>query len=446
MTTTSTDNRGIAERSMGFGLRALNRLAGSDLLDRIRLRKQAEKALFQGTKNGFRSATAAGRTFKAAQQLGKPARQKRSKSKGLFDVTPDDEQQMFQEAGRAFAEAEVRPAALEADNDCETPVALLEQAAELGVNMLGVPEELGGVMHEQSAVTSVLIGEALAHGDMGIAYAALAPGAVATAIGLWGSAEQEATYLPAFTGENVPAAALAVLEPRPLFDPLKLETKARRDGEEWVLDGAKSLLARAKDCELFVIAAEAEDIGPTLFVVESGTKGLAVEEEPAMGLRPAATGRLLIEGARLPAGALLGEGRPEDYVECLNRARIAWCALAVGTSQAVLDYVIPYVNERQAFGEPISNRQGVAFAVSDIGIECGGMRLTTYRAASRADRGEEFGREAAIARRLCAVKGMQIGSDGVQLLGGHGFVKEHPVERWYRDLRAAGVLEGALLV
>jgi alkylation response protein AidB-like acyl-CoA dehydrogenase len=446
MTTTTDTDKGMAERGMGFGLRALNRLAGSDLLDRIRLRKQVEKALFQGTKGGFRSATAAGRTFKAAQQLGKPARQKRSKSKGLFDLAPDDEQQMFQEGGRAFAEAEIRPAALDADAACKTPPELLEAVAELGVNMLGVPEELGGVMHEQSAVTSVLIGEALAHGDMGIAYAALAPGAVATAIGLWGSAEQEATYLPAFTGENVPPAALAILEPRPLFDPLKLETKARKDGEEWVLDGAKSLLARAKECELFVIAAEAEGIGPTLFVAESGLKGLTIEDEPAMGLRPAATGRLLIEGVRLPAGALLGEGKSDDYVECVNRARVAWCGLAVGTSQAVLDYVIPYVNDRQAFGEPISNRQGVAFAVSDIGIETEGMRLATYRAASRADRGDKFGREAAIARRLCSVKGMQIGSDGVQLLGGHGFVKEHPVERWYRDLRAAGVMEGALLV
>lgn len=431
---------------MGLGLRALNWLAGSDLLDRIRARKQVERALFRTTRNGFRSATAAGRTFKAAQQLGKPARQARSRSKGLFDVTPDDEQQMFQEAGRAFAAAKIRPAALDADANCETPAELLEQAAELGVDMLGIPEELGGVMHEQAAVTSVLIGEALAHGDMGIAYAALAPGAVATAIGLWGSAEQEATYLPAFSGEDVPAAALAILEPRPLFDPLKLKTVARRDGEEWVLDGAKSLLARAKDCELFVIAAETEDLGPALFVVESGTKGLAVEDEPAMGLRPATTGRLLIEGARLPAGALLGEGKPEDYVECVNRSRVAWCGLAVGAAQAVLDYVIPYVNDRQAFGEPISNRQGVAFAVSDVGIESEGMRLATYRAASRADRGDSFAREAGIARRLCAVKGMQIGSEGVQLLGGHGFVKEHPVERWYRDLRAAGVMEGALLV
>ncbi len=108
--------------------------------------------------------------------------------------------------------------------------------------------------------------------------------------------------------------------------------------------------------------------------------------------------------------------------------------------------MIPYVNERTAFGEPISNRQAVAFAVADIGIETEGMRLLTYRAAARADQGSDFAHEAALARRLCAAKGMRIGSEGVQLLGGHGYVKEHPVERWYRDLRAAGVMEGALLV
>jgi len=440
------DKGGIAERSMGFGLRALNRLAGSDLLDRIRVRKQVERALFQTTKGGFRSATAAGRTFKAAQKLGKPARQRPRKPPSLFDITPDDEQQMFQETVRDYASEKVRPAAQKADADRSTPPELLAATNELGVNMLGIPEELGGVVSEQAGVGAVLIGEALAHGDMGIAYAALAPGAVATAIGHWGDAEQEATYLPAFTGEDVPAAALAMLEPTPLFDPLKLATEARRDGEDWVLDGVKSLVARATECELFVVAAEAEGLGPALFVIESGGKGLSVEAEPAMGLRAAATGRLLLEGVRVPAGALMAAGERDAYVECVHRARIAWCSLAVGASQAVLDYVIPYVNDRTAFGEPISNRQGVAFAVSDIGIETDGMRLATYRAASRADQGEAFGHETALARRLCAAKGMQIGSDGVQLLGGHGFVKEHPVERWYRDLRAAGVMEGALLV
>jgi alkylation response protein AidB-like acyl-CoA dehydrogenase len=442
----ATTDKGMAERGMGFGLRALNRLAGSDLLDRIRMRKQVERALFQGTKQGFRSATAASRSFKAAQKLGRPARQPHAKAGGLFDVSPDDEQQMLQEAVSAFAADQVRPAALAADAACATPPELLAQASELGVSMLGIPEELGGVMHEQAAVTTVLIGEALAHGDMGVAYAALAPGAVATAIGHWGNADQEATYLPAFASENVPAAALALLEPRPLFDPLKLDTHARKDGDEWVLDGVKSLVARATDCELFVVGAEAEGIGPALFIIESSTSGLSVEAEPAMGLRAAATGRLLLDGVRLPATALLGDGETAIYRECVDRARIAWCSLAVGTAQAVLDYVIPYVNERTAFGEPISNRQAVAFGVSDIGIESGGMRLTTYRAASRADHGADFAREAAIARKLCADKGMAIGSEGVQLLGGHGYIKEHPVERWYRDLRSAGVMEGALLV
>ena len=176
--------------------------------------------------------------------------------------------------------------------------------------MLGVPEELGGVMHEQAAVTSVLIGEALAHGDMGIAYAALAPGAVATAIGLWGSAEQEATYLPAFTGEDVPAAAAGDPRAAAAVRPAEAGDEGRRRrATSGSSTGAKSLLARAKECELFVIAAEAEGIGPALFVVESGAKGLSVEAEPAMGLRPAATGRLLIENVKLPASALLGEGR-----------------------------------------------------------------------------------------------------------------------------------------
>ncbi len=438
--------KSVAQRGMGLGLRALGALAGSPALDKLGMRKQTEKLIYGATRNGFRAATAASRTFKVAQSLPGPARQGSSKAPSLFDITPDDEQQMLQEAVRDFAAEKVRPAAAQADADTGTPKELLEQASELGVNMLGIPEELGGVMAQRAAVTGVLIAEALAHGDMGISYAVLAPGAVASAIGLFGDADQQAAYLPAFAGEAPPAAALALLEPQPLFNPLRLGTKARRDGGDWVLDGVKSLVARPDECELFVIAAEAEEFGPALFVVESSTKGLSVQAEPAMGLRAAATGRLLIEGARVPTAAILANGARAAYLECIQRARIAWCALAIGTAQAVLDYVIPYVNERTAFGEPISNRQAVAFGVADIGIETEAMRLLTYRAAARADYGADFAHEAALARRLCAAKGMKIGSEGVQLLGGHGYVKEHPVERWYRDLRAAGVMEGALLV
>jgi alkylation response protein AidB-like acyl-CoA dehydrogenase len=338
----------------------------------------------------------------------------------------------------------VRPAAQQADTERATPPEILATSVELGFTMLGVPEELGGAVSERSAVTAALMSEALAHGDMGIAIACLAPAAVATALGLWGDGDQQATYLPAFVSDDVPTAALAIVEPRPLFDPFRLDTRAREDGGGYVLRGAKALVPRAADAELFVIAAHLENRGPALFIVESKTAGVSIEDEPAMGLRAAATGRVILDDVKLPASALLGD--QDAYAECVHLGRLGWCALAAGTSQAVLDYVIPYVNERVAFGEPVSNRQAVAFAVADIGIELEGMRLTTYRAAALADRGKPFAREAAVARRLAVEKGAAIGSQGVQLLGGHGYVKEHPVERWYRDLRAVGVMEGGVLL
>jgi alkylation response protein AidB-like acyl-CoA dehydrogenase len=441
-----TAQQNLAERGMAVGLRALNRLAGSELMDRLGLRDPTERLLHEVSKQTVRTATRAGRTFAAAQKLTRPARQPRARRSDLFDITPSDEQAMLRDSVRSFSLERLRPAAQAADDACATPPELLGQANELGLTMVGVPEELGGALEERSAVTSVLMSEALAQGDLGMALACLAPAAVSTAIGLWGDADQQATYLPAFVGEDVPAAALALQEPRALFNPFDLHTTARRSGGGFVLDGEKALVARVADSELFVVAAALEDGRPALFIVEPGASGLATQPEPAMGVRAAATGRLLLEGVEVPDTALLGDGSPEVYAECVALARLGWCALAVGTGQAVLDYVRQYVNERTAFGEPIANRQAVAFTVSNIAIELEGMRLTTYRAAARVDQGLPFTREVALARRLCAERGMTIGSDGVQLLGGHGYVKEHPVERWYRDLRAAGLMEGGVLV
>jgi alkylation response protein AidB-like acyl-CoA dehydrogenase len=436
----------LAERGMAVGLRALNRLAASNLVDRFGMREPTERFLQSASRTTMRTAASAGRTFAAAQKLSRPARQPRARQSDLFDITPSDEQRMLTESVRDFALAKLRPAAQSADGECATPPALLAQSNELGLTMVGVPEELGGAVEQRSAVTSALMGEALAQGDMGIAVACLAPAGVSTALGLWGDADQQATYLPEFVGENVPAASVAVLEPRPLFDPFKLQTRARPANGGYVLDGVKSLVPRAFDGELFIVAAELEGRGPALFIVESKTPGISVEPDPGMGIRAGATGRLSFEDCRLPAGALLGEAERAVYGECIQLARLGWCALAVGTGQAVLDYVIPYVKDRTAFGEPIANRQAVAFAVANIAIELEGMRLATYRAAGRVDQGKAFAREVALARRLCSERGMTIGSDGVQLLGGHGYVKEHPVERWYRDLRAAGVMEGVLIV
>lgn len=427
--------------AMGIALAVLNRIAGARIVQRLGLNKPIERGVYQATRTGFRTFGAATRTFQAATRLGKPARLEPVGERGLFDLTPDDEQQMIRDTVAEFATERLRPAAADADTACTPPAELLATAAELGVTMIGVPESLGGVGTERSTVSGVLIAEALAHGDMGLAVACLAPSAVSNALVLWGDADQQATYLPSFVGDNVPAAALAILEPKPLFDPFALATKATRTPRGYRLDGVKSLVPRAADAELFVVAAML-DGSPTLFIVESS--GVLIEAEPAMGLRAAGMGRLVLDGVTVPRSALLGD--KASYVECVRLSRLGWCALAVGTAQAVLDYVIPYVNERVAFGEPVSHRQGVAFRVADISIELEGMRLLTYRAAARAEQGKPYARDVALARKLCADKGMTIGSDGVQLLGGHGFVKEHPVERWYRDLRAIGLMEGAVLL
>src|SRR4051812_15596244 len=158
---------------MGLGLRHLRRLAGLDLVDRLGLREPVERLVYGASKNGFRAAGTANRAFVAASRLGRPARLKTASSRGLFDLTPDDEQQMLRETFKDFAINQLRPVAQKADAACAAPPELLAQASELGLTMLGVPEELDGAVSERSAVTSVLATEALAYGDMGLAAAVL---------------------------------------------------------------------------------------------------------------------------------------------------------------------------------------------------------------------------------------------------------------------------------
>jgi alkylation response protein AidB-like acyl-CoA dehydrogenase len=431
---------------IGYAVAALSRLAQSDVLDRIGLRKQTEQAVFTATRSGFRTVTAASRTFAKAGSSGQPgARPAAARAKGVFDLTPTEDEQMLVDVVTEFAAEVVRPAAAEADETCTAPEAVLKAGLDIGLPILGLPESLGGISEERSAMAGALVAEALAQGDLGLAVASLAPGSVATALGLWGTDAQQQTYLPAFTGDDVPAAAIALTEPTVLFDVLSPATTAEQTADGYVLNGVKSAVPLGAAAELFVVGASL-DGAPVLFLVESSTPGIDVEADPAMGVRAAGLTKLTLTDVAVPVDAVLGATDGTTYTECVRLARLAWCALSVGTGQAVLDYVVPYVKEREAFGEPVAHRQSVAFMVANIAIELQSMRLLTWKAAARAAAGKDFAREVALARRLCADKGMQIGLDGVQLLGGHGFVKEHPVERWYRDLRAIGVMEGAVLV
>ncbi|BDT88606.1 putative acyl-CoA dehydrogenase [Nocardia cyriacigeorgica] len=432
-------------------MRVMTTLTGSELAEKYNLRKPIERVTYEGTKTGFRTLGAATRAFNKVAGGGQPKRlaTNEAKNKDYFDLTPTDEQQMIVETVREFAAEILRPAAHDADEAAAAPKDLLGRAAELGITLINVPEELEGAASERGAVTNSMVAEALAHGDMGLALPILAPSGVAVALSQWGTDAQQQTYLPAFTGENVPQASVVISEPRALFDPFALQTKAVRSPSGYRLSGVKSLVPAAADAELFIVGAEL-DGRPALFIVESDAQGLVVEADPSMGLRAAGLGRLILDNVAVGTDALLGDGdskqHAEDYADAVRLARLGWASLAVGTGQAVLDYVIPYVNEREAFGEPISHRQAVAFMVANIAIELDGLRLVTLRGASRAEQGLSFAREAALAKKLATDKGMQFGLDGVQLLGGHGYTKEHPVERWYRDLRGIGVAEGVVLV
>ncbi|HMJ15459.1 MAG TPA: acyl-CoA dehydrogenase family protein [Polyangiaceae bacterium] len=438
----------MSKSPIGHALSALNTIAGSELLHKYGLYQPATKVVYHASRNGFRAATALVRQFKAVEKRDSAERLPApEKKKDLFDLNISDEQQSIREMAQRFAKELMRAAAPKANDACKAPEGFAAQFAELGLAQFAVPESLGGAAAESSTVTQALVAEDLAWGDMGLALAALAPIGVANALARWGSAEQQSRYLQPFAGENPPVAALAITEARPAFEPRELRTRVRQDGSGFALSGEKTAVPLAESAEFFLVAADLLGKGPQLFIVEANTPGVTVRAEPSMGVRASTLGTVRFEEVRLTHDALLG-GAPGavDYEEVLSRCSIGACALAVGTCQAILDYVIPYCNDRKAFGEPISNRQAVAFMIADIAIELAGMRLLTWRAASRAEQGLPFQREAYLARVLCSEKGMKIGTDGVQLLGGHGFTKEHPVERWYRDLRAISLLENGLLV
>lgn len=430
-----------------MGIALLTPILGQEFLDRRGLRDPLNRGLRNGVQTAFSALGASTRQFNRVQSLGKPATRLKPSGADYFDLTPDDEQKMIVETISEFAEEILRPAAHDADDAATYPVELIAKAAELGITAINIPEDFEGIAAHRSTVTNALVAEALAYGDMGLALPILAPGGVASALTHWGSAGQQSTYLPDFAGENVPQSCVAIAEPHALFDPTALRTTAIRTPSGYRLTGVKSLVPAAADAELFVIGAQLNG-KPALFVVEASSEGLTVTADPSMGIRAAALGRVELNNVAVPLENLLGEdaAAASDYSEAIALARLGWAALAVGTSHAVLDYVIPYVKEREAFGEPIARRQSVAFMCANIAIELDGLRLITWRGAARAEQGLSFAREAALAKKFGTDKGMHIGLDGVQLLGGHGFTKEHPVERWYRDLRVLGVAEGVVVL
>jgi alkylation response protein AidB-like acyl-CoA dehydrogenase len=363
----------------------------------------------------------------------------------LFDLTLTDEQRMTRESIQRFAATEMAATARDADEAATTPDGFYTKTLELGLSLMPIPEALGGAGMHRSPVSNTLTAEDLSQGDLSMALGSLSPLAFVNTLIDQGTESQRELYLPRFCGEEFVPATIAFMEPRATFEPTELQTSARRDGDNYVLNGKKTLVPLGLDAELLLVVAELEGEGPAAFIIDGEVPGLERIPEQHMGLRTIQVAGLTLSDVVVPAAARLGDG-PFDLQRFLDLSRIGICALAVGTCQAVLDYVTEYCNERVAFGEPITNRQSVAFMIADIAIELDAMRLMTWRAAARAERGEDFHEQAYLAKLFCSEHAMEIGTNGVQLLGGHGFCREHPVEMWYRNLRAIGILEGAVSV
>lgn len=431
----------MINKVQGLGLAVLTKLASSNVLDQLRLRKFIERSLYQGSKTSFGALSKSQKLLKSTQRQNKPSDSKQRlnpQSKNLFDLGLTEEQAMLREALQGFASEVIYPAAAQADNAAKFPAQLWTQAQELGLNFYALPESYGGVAAEQSVVSNVLIAEDLARGDYSLAAGLLSTFSVVNAITRWGNIEIQSKYLTAFAEESEIRASIASLEATPAFNPLQLKTKASQLDHGYEITGEKTLVIQGESADLLLVTADLNG-KPEVFIVEPD-QSIASKPTPAMGLKAAETVTLRFN--QTPAQRLGDDDF--NYQEFLDLGNLMWCAMAVGTAEAVKAYCIEYANQRIAFGEPISHRQSVAFMIADMAIEIDAMRMLVWNAASLAEAGQNFHREAYLARLLCAEKSMKIGTDGVQILGGHGFTKEHPVERWYRDLRATAIMQSGL--
>lgn len=365
----------------------------------------------------------------------------------MAGFTLDEDQRQIQDMARKFAAKELRPIARDCDEEAKLPIDLLNKVWQLGFCPNAIPEKYGGYELGRSALTAAIMAEELAWGDVSLTLGALSPLLMMLPILEFGSEEQKEEWLPKFCEEQFFHATAALMEPRITFDPMDLQTVSQIRGDEIVINGAKCMVPMADQAEqILVYATAAEDGGPSsakAIIVDNGTPGLKIcEREKNLGLNSLPLFRVTFEDCVVPKSRQVGGDQGIDYMRLLNLSRSILCAMAVGVARASYEYALGYAKERFAFGEPIASRQSIAFMLAESAMEVDGMRMLAWRAAWRLDRNEDATRDAALAKMYCAEQAMKIVDYGVQILGGHGYIREHPVEMWFRNGRGFSTMEG----
>ncbi len=357
-----------------------------------------------------------------------------------------DEQELVRDAMREFASEAIRPIARECDEAAAIPADFLETVWTLGLTSTQIPESFGGAGEERAMVTNTILLEELAFGDASLAMAALAPSLFANAIIDQGTEEQKRALLPLFCGESFATGSLAVSEPGSLSDASQPRTQAEQKGESFIVSGSKTFVALGDRASHFLVTARLGD-DLAAFVVPRDADGLTIGEvEKKMGLHALTTTGIELERVEVGSDALLGGPEGADVQQLLNMSRVGLSAVMLGLSRAVLEYCVPYTKDRVAFDEPISKKQSIAFRLAEMHIEQHALRQLVWQAASQLDQGQDATKATWQARTYAAEKSMWIADNGVQVLGGHGFIREHPVEMWFRNARTLGVLEGMVTI
>jgi acyl-CoA dehydrogenase len=364
----------------------------------------------------------------------------------MYSFEPTEEQKMLVDTVARYATSNLRPASHDADEENQLPLNLIKKGWELGVLQASTPEAYGG-FGEHSSVTGVLAAEEMAYGDLAGSLSVMAPGLFAVPVLLAGSEEQKNEYLPNIVeGDWTPYTA-AIIEPHFDYDPNELKTTATLDGDNYVISGDKSYVPFAKEAKVMLVYAAVN--GRTqAFIVPSGIEGIQVgERQKLLGINALPVYPVKFDNVHVPTTNRLGGADGHKFEPILASMWLATAALALGISKGALEYAINYAKDRDVFGMKVAQKQSIAFMMAEMATEIEAIRVLTWEAAWMLDTGKEDAyQEAYLAFVGAADMAMMVTDRSVQILGGHGYIREHPVEKWMREGRSFAMLPGIAIL
>jgi alkylation response protein AidB-like acyl-CoA dehydrogenase len=364
----------------------------------------------------------------------------------VYSFDPTEEQKMLIDAVRRYATGDLRMAARDADEGKQLPVNLIEKGWELGYLQASIPEAYDG-FGERSALTGVLAMEELAYGDLSGALAVMTPGLFATPILLAGSDDQKTKYIPPVIEMEWKPFTAALMEPFFDFDPQELATTAELEDDMYVITGEKAYVPFAADAAAMIVYANLDGITQG-FIVPRGVSGLEVgERQKLLGLHALPLYPVKLNGIRIPQEDRLGGPEGHDFAPILDASRVTLAAMAVGLSKAAFEYSRDYAKDRDVFGVKVAQKQAIAFMLAEMATEIEAIRLLVWEAAWMLDNhNSEASKQAYLAITGAADMAMMVTDRAVQILGGHGYIREHPVELWMRNGRGFTTFTGLAIV